>query len=78
MLRPARFDFIRPVKGVSAILGYTPKIIIIMKTSRILLLLIVASSAGLLSSCNTTAGAGRDIEKAGEGIHDTARRAQGY
>lgn len=47
-----------------------------MKTLRILLLAIVASSAGILSSCNTAAGAGRDIEKAGEGIHDTARHVQ--
>ena len=47
-----------------------------MKTFRILLLAIVACSAGILSSCNTTAGAGRDIEKAGEGIHDTARKVQ--
>jgi entericidin A len=47
-----------------------------MKTLRILLLAIVVFSAGILSSCNTTAGAGRDIEKVGEGVHDTARKVQ--
>jgi predicted small secreted protein len=50
-----------------------------MKTFRLILLAIVTLSAGLLTSCNTTAGAGRDIQQAGEGIHDTARKVQnGY
>ena len=47
-----------------------------MKTFRILLLAIVAGTAGILSSCNTTAGMGRDIQQAGEGVHDTARKVQ--
>jgi predicted small secreted protein len=47
-----------------------------MKTFRILLIAILACSAGILASCNTTAGAGRDIQAAGQGIHDAARHVQ--
>jgi predicted small secreted protein len=30
--------------------------------------------AFVLSACNTVAGVGKDVEKAGEKIHDAARR----
>lgn len=37
------------------------------------LVLLSAFSAGALSACNTIAGAGKDIEKGGEKIHDKAQ-----
>ena len=42
-----------------------------------LALAVVASGlAGLLAACNTTEGVGKDIESAGEGIKDAARKAK--
>lgn len=35
-------------------------------------------AALLLAGCETTAGLGRDVEAAGEGIEDTAERHQPY
>ncbi len=31
-------------------------------------------SVGLLSGCNTVAGAGKDVQKAGEKVEDTANK----
>jgi len=39
---------------------------------RIAALVLAAVSAGILASCNTTAGIGRDVEQAGHGIHRAA------
>jgi len=38
--------------------------------------LFVLGCAGLLSGCNTIAGAGKDIERGGQVIRDTARDVQ--
>lgn len=35
--------------------------------------LLALCSAGALTACNTMAGAGRDMQGAGEAVHDTAR-----
>ncbi|WP_291296403.1 entericidin A/B family lipoprotein [Elioraea sp.] len=43
----------------------------IMLTTTLLLLL---GAAPLLGACNTTAGAGKDISKAGEAIENSANR----
>lgn len=43
----------------------------IMLTTTLLLLL---GAAPLLGACNTTAGAGKDLSKAGEAIEDSAKR----
>ena len=40
------------------------------------LLLLVITSAFALSACNTIQGAGKDIEKTGEVIQDTAEDAK--
>ena len=42
---------------------------LIIVTGALLLLV-----AGMTSSCHTTQGLGRDVEEAGEGIQDAARR----
>lgn len=39
-----------------------------------LLLAIAIGSTALLSGCNTMAGAGKDIQDAGQGIHNSAER----
>jgi len=33
-------------------------------------------AAGSLSACNTVAGAGKDLQGAGDAVHDTARDCQ--
>lgn len=38
--------------------------------------LLLTSIAGALSGCNTIAGAGKDIERGGEVIRDTAKDVQ--
>ena len=38
-----------------------------------LLALLGMSSAGMLSACNTVAGAGKDMQKAGEKVEDKAQ-----
>ena len=38
-----------------------------------LLALLGVFSAGMLSACNTVAGAGKDMQKAGETVEDTAQ-----
>jgi len=45
-------------------------------TRRLLVAAVLVSGALTLAACNTTEGAGKDIEKAGEGIKDTARDAK--
>jgi len=48
-------------------------------TKKILSALIMAGILGMLlsvSACNTVAGAGKDVEHAGDAIHDKARDVQ--
>lgn len=48
-------------------------------TRKILSALVMASTLGMLlsvSACNTVAGAGKDVERAGDAIHDKARDVQ--
>ncbi|GBL46815.1 hypothetical protein SFMTTN_2640 [Sulfuriferula multivorans] len=48
-------------------------------TKKILSALIMAGTLGMLlsvSACNTVAGAGKDVEHAGDAIHDKARDVQ--
>jgi entericidin B len=48
-------------------------------TRKILALLLMAGSLtalGTLTGCNTVAGAGTDVERGGEAIHDTAKDVQ--
>lgn len=46
--------------------------------SVLLTLLLVAGSASLVTACNTTAGAGKDISAAGTAIEDSANENKGY
>ena len=39
-----------------------------------ILLMIPMFSIGLLTACNTVAGAGKDVQKAGEKVEDAATR----
>ncbi|MEI2453896.1 entericidin A/B family lipoprotein [Lysobacter firmicutimachus] len=39
------------------------------------LLLLALFSMGTLSACNTIAGAGKDVQKAGEKVEETAEKA---
>ena len=43
---------------------------------RVLAAFVVAAFAGLLAGCNTVAGAGKDIERGGQVIRDTAKDVQ--
>ena len=38
-----------------------------------LLAMLIVTAAALLAGCNTIEGAGRDIERGGEAVQDTAR-----
>jgi len=38
------------------------------------LMMLTLFSAALLSGCNTVAGAGKDVQKAGEKVEDAAKR----
>ncbi|MEE7545728.1 entericidin A/B family lipoprotein [Xanthomonas sp. Kuri4-1] len=40
----------------------------------IVLLVLSAFSVGMLSGCNTVAGAGKDVQGAGEKVEDAARK----
>ncbi|MCC4587675.1 entericidin A/B family lipoprotein [Xanthomonas melonis] len=40
----------------------------------IVLLVLSVFSVGMLSGCNTVAGAGKDVQGAGEKVEDAARR----
>ena len=42
----------------------------------LLIMLGVLGTLGTMSGCNTVAGAGQDIERGGEAIHDSARDVQ--
>ncbi len=47
--------------------------------SKILAILIVLGTfgaVGTITGCNTVAGAGKDIERGGEAIHDSAKDVQ--
>ena len=46
------------------------------KKSAALILLLSISAIGVLSACNTIQGAGKDIERGGEKIQDTAQEAK--
>lgn len=46
----------------------------LMKNSLKIILTILGFAAMALSSCNTMAGFGRDMQSAGEAIHDKAER----
>ena len=46
------------------------------KILTVLMMLGMFSTLGTLSGCNTVAGAGKDIERGGEAVHDTARDVQ--
>jgi entericidin B len=43
---------------------------------RIFATLLMLSICGAIVGCNTIAGAGKDIERGGEAVHDTAKDAQ--
>ena len=48
-------------------------------TTRILTVLIMLGMLGtlsMMSGCNTVAGAGTDIQRGGEAVHDSARDVQ--
>jgi entericidin B len=48
-------------------------------TKKVLAILMMFGLLGALSTmtgCNTVAGAGKDVERGGEAIHDTAKDAQ--
>jgi predicted small secreted protein len=48
-------------------------------TRKILAVLVMLGMFGTLSTlsgCNTVAGAGKDIERGGEAVHDTAKDVQ--
>jgi predicted small secreted protein len=42
----------------------------------LLIMLGILGTLGTMSGCNTVAGAGKDIERGGEVIHDSARDVQ--
>jgi predicted small secreted protein len=44
----------------------------------LLTLLAVAGTASLVTACNTTAGAGKDISAAGTAIESSAEKNKGY
>jgi entericidin A len=43
----------------------------------IALMLLVLFSLGILTACNTMAGAGKDVQKAGEKVEDAAHKDDG-
>lgn len=46
------------------------------KILTVLMLLGILGSLGIVAGCNTVAGAGKDVERGGEAIHDTAKDTQ--
>ncbi len=42
----------------------------------VLMMLGLLGAFSIISGCNTVAGAGKDVERGGEAIHDTAKDAQ--
>jgi predicted small secreted protein len=58
---------------------WTPSKSSIMKTFKLLVLAAVTLATGILCSCHTVAGAGRDVQQAGQGMTDAAHSVQrGY
>ena len=47
-----------------------------MKKFAITILVALSAAVPLLSACNTTEGAGKDIKSAGKGLENTARDAK--
>jgi predicted small secreted protein len=48
------------------------------RLTMLLTLLAVAGTASLVTACNTTAGAGKDISAAGTAIENSAEKNKGY
>jgi entericidin B len=46
------------------------------KILAVLMMLGLLGAVSAISGCNTVAGAGKDVERGGEAIHDTAKDAQ--
>ena len=46
------------------------------KILAILMILGISSSLSVISGCNTIAGAGKDIERGGQKVHEEAREVQ--
>jgi entericidin B len=46
------------------------------KILTVLIMLGMFGTLGAISGCNTVAGAGTDIERGGEAVHDSARDVQ--
>jgi len=42
----------------------------------VLMMLGLLGAFGTMTGCNTVAGAGKDVERGGEAIHDTAKDVQ--
>jgi len=54
----------------------TEGIIMTKKLLALLMLLGMLGTLSVITGCNTVAGAGKDVERSGEAIHDTAKDAQ--
>ena len=62
-----------PAGGCDASAGSRNERTMLMK--RLMMMAVLgAFAAGLLSGCNTVAGAGKDIQKAGTKVEDTAEK----
>lgn len=48
----------------------------VRKALTVLMVLGMLSSSSAISGCNTVAGAGTDIERGGQAVHDEARTVQ--
>lgn len=46
------------------------------KILTVLMMLGLLGTFSMITACNTIAGAGKDVERGGEAIHDTAKDAQ--
>jgi entericidin B len=46
------------------------------KILAVLMMLGFLGAFGTMTGCNTVAGAGKDVERGGQAIHDTAKDAQ--
>jgi predicted small secreted protein len=46
------------------------------KILAVLMMLGLLGTSSVIMGCNTVAGAGKDVERGGEAIHDTARDVQ--
>lgn len=46
------------------------------KILAVLMMLGLLGTISVITGCNTVAGAGKDVERSGEAIHDTAKDAQ--